>query len=162
MRARVTAVLAVSAALAACGADERGDAAAPSRATLQSDLAAIAAVNDGLLGALNAGDWTRLNELTADDYVAIINGAAISGRERLEESNQRFLAQWRDEEAWLPDETVVDGDLAFQRGSFTMTLTPRQGNGEARDVTGTYLHIYQRRTDGSWALTRAMADTAGQ
>jgi ketosteroid isomerase-like protein len=42
-----------------------------------------------------------------------------------------------------------------------MTLAPRQGGGEARELAGTYMHIYQRKPDGSWALTRAMAETAG-
>ena len=137
-------------------------AACSEPATQQSqaaDLAAIAAVNARTLEALNSGDWARLNEITDDDYVAIVRGTPTSGRERLEAANRRFLEQWKDQEAWLPEETIIDGDLAFQRGSFTMTLTPRQG-GDARSLAGTYLHIYQRKPDGSWALTRAMAETA--
>ena len=149
------ATLALCGLLAACA--ERDAATSGDR---DADVAAIAAVNERILGALNAGDWARLNELTDPSYVAIIGGNPIAGKERLEASNQRFLEQWEDQEKWLPDETIVDGDLAFQRGSFTMTLTPRQGGGERRDVAGTYLHIYQRKTDGSWALTRAMAVTA--
>lgn len=154
MKTSTAAVLIVGAVVAACGerATERSEAA---------DLAAIEAVNARTLEALNAGDWARLNELTDDDYVAIIRGTPTSGRERLEAANRRFLEQWKDQEAWLPDETVIDGDLAFQRGSFTMTLTPRQG-GDARSLAGTYLHIYQRKSDGSWALTRAMAETADE
>jgi uncharacterized protein (TIGR02246 family) len=155
MCGRLISLVLIVATLTACERDAPGTAA-----TLEADVAAIAAVNDRILAALNAGDWRRLNELTDDDYVAIINGRPIAGRERLEASNQSFLEQWQDEEQWLPDETVVEGDLAFQRGSFTMTLTPRQGAGEPRAVTGTYLHIYQREADGSWALARAMADTA--
>jgi uncharacterized protein (TIGR02246 family) len=154
MKTSTAAVLIVGAVVAACG----------ERATQQSqaaDLAAIEAVNARTLEALNSGDWARLNELTDDDYVAIIRGTPTYGKERLEAANRRFLEQWKDQEAWLPDETVIDGDLAFQRGSFTMTLTPRQG-GDARSLAGTYLHIYQRKSDGSWALTRAMAETADE
>ena len=155
MKISTAAVLVLGAVVAACDqrATEQSEAA---------DLAAIEAVNARTLAALNAGDWARLNELTDDDYVAIIRGTPTSGRERLEAANQRFLEQWKDEEAWLPDETIIDGDLAFQRGSFTMTLTPRQGSGEARSLAGTYMHIYQRKPDGSWALTRAMAETAAE
>jgi ketosteroid isomerase-like protein len=121
-----------------------------------ADIAAIAQVNERILSALNAGDWARLNELTDESYVAIIGGAAIQGKDQLEAANQRFLEQWQDEEHWLPEETLVDGDLAVQRGSFTMKLTPRSG-GESRDLAGTYVHVYQRKPDGAWALTRAMA-----
>jgi uncharacterized protein (TIGR02246 family) len=154
MKTSTTVALILGAVVAACD----------QRATQQSeaaDLAAIDAVNARTLEALNAGDWAKLNELTDDDYVAIIRGTPTSGRERLEAANQRFLEQWKDQEAWLPEETIIDGDLAFQRGSFTMTLTPRQG-GDARSLAGTYMHIYQRKPDGSWALTRAMAETAAE
>jgi ketosteroid isomerase-like protein len=121
-----------------------------------ADIAAIAQVNERLLAALNSGNWARLNELTDEQYVAIIGGNAIQGKEALEAANQRFLEQWQDEERWLPDETLVDGDLAVQRGAFTMKLTPRSG-GESRSLAGTYLHVYQRKPDGTWALTRAIA-----
>ena len=154
MKIRTTAALILGAVVAACG-----EPATPQ--SQAADLAAIAAVNARTLEALNSGDWARLNELTDDDYVAIIRGTPTSGRERLEAANRRFLEQWQDQEAWLPEETIIDGDLAFQRGSFTMTLTPRQG-GDARSLAGTYLHIYQRKPDGSWALTRAMAETAAE
>ena len=121
-----------------------------------ADIAAIGEVNARMLSALNAGDWARLNELTDESYVAIIGGNAIQGKAQLEAANQRFLEQWQDEEHWLPEETLVDGDLAVQRGSFTMRLTPKSG-GESRDLAGTYVHVYQRKPDGSWALTRAIA-----
>jgi len=121
-----------------------------------ADIAAIAQVNERILGALNTGDWRRLNELTDESYVAIIGGYAIQGKEQLEAANQRFLEQWQDEERWLPEETLVDGDLAVRRGSFTMRLTPKSG-GESRDLAGTYVHVYQRKPDWTWALTRAIA-----
>jgi ketosteroid isomerase-like protein len=152
-----SAAFGLAALLAGCSsrpAEPRTDPAA--------DVAAIVKVNEGILGALNSGDWRKLNELTAADYVAIIGGRPIQGKAQLDASNQRFLEQWRDEEKWNPDETVVDGDLAFQRGSFTMTLSPRDGAGESRSLAGTYLHVYQRGASGAWALTRAMAGTAGE
>jgi ketosteroid isomerase-like protein len=137
--------------LAACSSS-----APPELQDVTADVAAIVQVNEGILAALNTGDWVRLNELTDERYVAIIGGNAIQGKEQLEAANQRFLEQWQDEERWLPEETLVDGDLAVQRGSFTMRLTPKSG-GESRDLAGTYVHVYQRRSDGSWALTRAIA-----
>ena len=32
----------------------------------------------------------------------------------------------------------------------------------ASSLAGTYKHIYQRKPDGTWALTRAMAETAAE
>jgi ketosteroid isomerase-like protein len=154
MRTCLLGVAALCVLLAGCS-DGRQQAA-----SLETDLAAIRDVNERTLEALNDGDWAMLNEIIDDDYVSIIGGTPVAGKERHHAANRRFLEQWHNEEEWIPEETIVDGDLAFQRGAFTMTLTPRQGDGAARSMAGTYLHIYQRKADGAWALTRAMAGTA--
>jgi ketosteroid isomerase-like protein len=125
-----------------------------------ADVAAIVALNETILGHMNSGDWQALNQIVAEDYVALVPGSApIVGRAANQAANRRFLERWDDEERWIPVETVIDGDLAVQRGTFTMTLTPKEG-GEGRTSGGNYLHVYQRQADGSWALTRAMAGSA--
>jgi ketosteroid isomerase-like protein len=156
MKGKPVETVLLAAVLSACAPGERATT------SLQADLAAIQDINERTLAAISSGDWQRLNALVDDDYVSIIGGAAVSGKERHEAGNRRFLEQWRSEEAWMPDETIVDGDLAFQRGSFTMQLTPRRGEADSRSLAGTYIHIYQRKPDGSWALTRAMAGTANE
>jgi ketosteroid isomerase-like protein len=65
------------------------------------------------------------------------------------------MQQFRNVETWTPEETVVDGDLAFQRGVYDLTFIPVKG-GDSRRLYGNYLHIYQRQKDGQWLLTRAM------
>jgi ketosteroid isomerase-like protein len=152
---RATAATVLCLLLCAC-VERSQDTAAARRA----DVEAIEAVNQRLLGALNSGDWQALNAMTPADFVAIIGGNAIEGRQQIDATNQRFLESWIDSEQWTPEETVVDGALAFQRGSFTMTLTPRNGGGEARNLKGSYIRIYQRGKDGAWALTRTMAASA--
>jgi ketosteroid isomerase-like protein len=59
------------------------------------------------------------------------------------------------EEHWTPLETVISGDLAYQRGTFTVAATPKAG-GNARHTQGTFLRIYRRQADGSWRMTRDM------
>jgi ketosteroid isomerase-like protein len=152
---RLIAATALCALLGAC-VERNHDAAAARRA----DVEAIEALNQRLLGALNSGDWQGLNAMTPTDFVAIVGGNAIEGKQQIDSTNQRFLESWTDAEQWTPAETVVDGDLAFQRGSFTMRLTPRTGGGDARNLKGSYIRIYQRGTDGAWALTRTMAASA--
>jgi ketosteroid isomerase-like protein len=151
---RLTGAAVLCVLLAACIG--RSDPAAARRA----DVEAIEALNQRLLGALNSGDWQALNAMTPADFVAIIGGNAIEGKQQIDSTNQRFLESWVDSEQWTPAETVVDGDLAFQRGSFTMTLMPRTGGGEPRNLKGSYIRIYQRGKDGAWALTRTMAASA--
>ena len=83
----------VCALLAACG--ERGPTTPADR---DADVAAIAGVNERILGALNAGDWARLNELTDASYVAIIGGNPIAGQgtaRGLESAVSRAMARSR-------------------------------------------------------------------
>jgi ketosteroid isomerase-like protein len=54
-----------------------------------------------------------------------------------------------------PAETVIDGDLAYQRGTFTVVASPK-GGGASRTTHGNFLRIYRRRHDGSWWMTRDM------
>ena len=120
---------------------------------------AIKAYNAQVLKALNGGDAEAMNALMADDYVMFLQGRpATQGIEAIRASNRSFLAQWHDQETWTATETVVQGDLGFQWGTFELVLTPKAG-GAARRSVGNYLHIYQRKADGKWRLTRAMNTT---
>jgi uncharacterized protein (TIGR02246 family) len=132
---------------------------APSGDSNAAGVAAINAYNAQLLKALNGGDPETMNSLMADDYVMFLPGRPpVKGIEQIRASNRSFLAQWHDEEVWTPDETVVSGNWGYQRGTFTLVLTPKAG-GAARRSAGTYLHIYERKKDGNWRLTRAMTTT---
>ena len=62
-------------------------------------------------------------------------------------------------DVWRPVETVVDGDLGFQRGTFTVIATPR-GDGERLEVNGSFLRIYQRQANGEWRMTRDMFNSS--
>ncbi len=106
--------------------------------------------------AADAGDSEAVNALLAEDYVVMIpNRPPTIGKERIAAGNKTFMQQFRNVETWTPEETVVDGDLAFQRGVYDLTFIPVKG-GDSRRIYGNYLHIYQRQKDGQWLLTRAM------
>ena len=56
------------------------------------------------------------------------------------------------DESWAPQETVVSGDLAYQRGTFVVVAKPKAGGAESR-TTGNFLRIY-RKIDGVWFMVR--------
>jgi ketosteroid isomerase-like protein len=62
---------------------------------------------------------------------------------------------FRIEETWTPIETVISGDLAYQRGTFTVNATPKAG-GNASHSTGTFLRIYRKQPNGEWRMVRDM------
>ena len=122
-----------------------------------ADLAAISAFNVKYLKAINDGDIAALGALTDDDHIALPPGSApLLGKAANLAANGRIYQQSRIEEHWTPVETVIDGNLAYQRGSFTAVGTPKTAGGTVRAISGNFLRIYRRQPDGSWIMTRDM------
>jgi ketosteroid isomerase-like protein len=147
-------IVAALAALGALGSLAGCGDSSPKRPTLEQDLAAIAAFNERYLGAINAEDIETLSSLTTDGHVMIApNRPPIVGKAANDAANGRAFEQFDFDESWAPVETVVSGDLAFQRGTYVTTAKPRAG-GEGRTIKGNFLRIYQRQPNGEWRMTR--------
>ncbi|HEV2703501.1 MAG TPA: nuclear transport factor 2 family protein [Steroidobacteraceae bacterium] len=130
---------------------------ATASASYAADLAAISAFNVKYLKAINDGDISALSALTDDDHIALPPGAApLMGKAANVAVNGRIYQQSRVDEHWTPLETVIDGNLAYQRGTFTAVATPKAAGGTVRSISGSFLRIYRRQPDGSWVMTRDM------
>ncbi len=126
------------------------------------DLAAIAKFNERYLGAINAGDLATLSSLTTDGHMMLApNRPPIVGKAANDAVNGAAFAQFDFAETWSPEETVVTGDWAYQRGTFTTSATPKAG-GDPRVVSGAFLRIYQRQQGGEWRMIRDMFNSDGQ
>jgi ketosteroid isomerase-like protein len=87
-----------------------------------ADLAAITAFNARYLRAINTGDIATLSSLTDDDHIMLIPGRApLQGKAANDAANGRYFEQFTVAERWNPVETVIDGKLAYQRGTITAT-----------------------------------------
>ncbi len=144
----LVAVAGIAMALSACTS---APARAPDTAT---DLAAITAFNARYLKSINDGDIATLSSLTDDDHMMISAGRPpISGKAANDVANGRTFEQYHIDETWTPVETMIDRNLAYQRGTFTVAATPKAG-GTTRRTQGKFVRIYQRQADGSWRMTR--------
>jgi ketosteroid isomerase-like protein len=133
--------------------------AAPTGASNSADLAAITAFNQRYLKAINDGDFETLSSLTVEDHIMMApNGPALVGKVANDEANRRAAEQFKIAETWSPVETVIEGKLAYQRGTFSTTVAPKAG-GEARTITGKFLRTYRRLPDGSWTMVIDMFNT---
>ena len=125
-----------------------------------ADLAAITAFNSQYLKAINDGDIAALSALTDPDHIMLVpNRSPIVGKAANDAANRRGFEQFKFDEHWTPVETIVDGNLAYQRGTFTVTASPKNGSGASRTTRGNFLRIYRRQSDGSWRMTRDMFNT---
>ena len=121
-----------------------------------ADEVSIAEFNRQYLNAINEGDSVALSRLTTDDHIMSMPGRPpIVGKAANDAVNARAFEQFRFTERWQPVETVVDGDLAYQRGTFTVDAAPKAG-GQSRHMSGNFLRIYKRQPDGSWMMTHDM------
>ena len=122
------------------------------------DISAIAALRDALQAAENASDPDAAAALLTEDAVLMVPDFPV------QEGRPACLDFLRDVMGWLAGnferrirydsaEIAVDGDLAFDRGTFSFAVTPRSG-GETTQTTGKYLWMLRRSAMGSWMVSR--------
>lgn len=123
------------------------------QADVETDKAAIRNLHDQTAAASNAGDLAAL--YTEDAIVMPPNEPAVVGKEAIGTWVQGLFEQFTVKETATTEEIQVAGDWAFLRGTYTATMTPKEG-GESQEETGKCIHIVQRQPDGSWKNTRIM------
>ena len=122
-------------------------------ASTAADEAAIAEFNRRYLKAINDGDIDTLASLTTDGHMMIMSGGPpLTGKQALVDAMTRAFQTTDFDESWAPQETVVSGDLAYQRGTFVVIAKPKAGGAETR-TTGNFLRIY-RKIGGAWFMVR--------
>lgn len=143
-------------AAAAAAVLQTGCWTAPARASKAADLAAIQAFNRQYLQAINSGDSSALSRLTSEDHVMLApNRSPLTGKAANVAAMKKAFELFTIQESWTPLETKIAGDWAYQRGTYHVKATPKNG-GASTTSTGNFLRIYQRQPDGSWSLTRDM------
>jgi uncharacterized protein (TIGR02246 family) len=116
-----------------------------------ADRAAIRQSGENYAKSVNAQDSKGAAALYADDAIVLVpNHAAVEGRAAIQ--------------AWMETpppvsnfqmqslETEGQGDLAYDRGTYSVTMTPA-GAGPIEDH-GKYLTIFRKQADGSWKVVR--------
>jgi len=122
--------------------------------THQADREALNHVRKAHIAALNEGDVNAWAAAFTDDGVQMPpNAPANLGRENIRVWSQAFLAPFRVEFTLLVDEVQVAGDWAFERGMYTITLTPKAGGEPLQDI-GKYITTYERQPSGAWGMAR--------
>lgn len=120
----------------------------------KSDIAAIEDVASQYGVALNTGDLDLWISLWTDDGIQMApNAPAVFGKEQLRAKNENIFAKFNFKAVITNKEVKIAGDMAFIRGTYTLSLTPKIG-GETIMIDGKYLDILERQADGSWKISR--------
>jgi ketosteroid isomerase-like protein len=145
----------------ACLAWLAGKLASPEPdAAVPDDRAAILQAIEAFANAYAAGDVDVLETYYADDLVKLRQGAPPESRAQVAARIRDAFARARGRVEVDNQELEVEGDMAYTRGTFTVTLTPLDGTSQAQQFTRRYLEIWRRR-DGRWQVCRAIDNGAG-
>ncbi len=115
------------------------------------DRAAIRQSEADFAASMIAKDYAKVAaSYTADAVVLPANGPAATGRAAIEQ----LLGTFPPLSAFTLNSVEIEGvgDLAYQRGTFFMTM--QLPGGVTASDSGKYLEIRRRQPDGSWLITR--------
>jgi ketosteroid isomerase-like protein len=117
-----------------------------------------ALVRSAWMSAVTSGDAEALRPLITDDYELWPHARPpLRGIDATVAAMRAAMQQFRIEQHFETEETVIAGDWAFERGVETMTVTALAG-GPSRTMTQRALLILRRGTDQRWRYARGMTN----
>ena len=117
----------------------------------QGDLAALDGLAAQFTEAALTGAWTDLAALYTEDAVRMpTNQTAVEGRAAIQAALEQ-QAEVITELTITPLVTAGLGDLAYQKGTYSVTMTV-EGLPEPMSDTGKYLVVVRKQPDGSWLM----------
>jgi uncharacterized protein (TIGR02246 family) len=152
MKGRVSVVAALL-LLAACAPKETApahDAAA--------DKAAVDKLRSDYQTALNAGNWAGMKALYDADAMVMQNGQPTAkGLDAIDAMNNAMATQMTGMNINIkPEKTEISGDLAYDRGTYTMKMTPKGGVEMTEE--GRYVVVLKRQADGSFKIVEEIGN----
>jgi uncharacterized protein (TIGR02246 family) len=121
-----------------------------------SDIRAIEQIREATMRAENAGDADFFRSACTEDVVVMPpHMPVVAGREAAVGFMRAFLGQFNLSIRYISEETTIDKDLAYDRGTYSQTLTPK-GGGASISENGNFLWLYARAPDGPWKMSRVI------
>lgn len=117
----------------------------------EADRAAIAAAGESMEVATNAGEMAKWADVQTEDVQMFApNADPVVGRDAVIAALKTYppLSNVK----FVQDEVVGAGDVAYVRGSYSMTLSP-PGIPPFEDK-GVYMEIWRKQPDGRWLISR--------
>lgn len=117
------------------------------------DVDRITELRDEYVEAENAGDVDGILDTCGDDIVFMPPEAPpVRGIEAAREFLAEFLDAFDITIELSRDEITVEGDLAYEWGTVSGTLS--SPDADSQPVSNTYLIVYQRGPEGAWAQSK--------
>ena len=127
---------------------------------MSTESDAINRLREDYIAAANSGDVNGWMATLTDDAVFLPpNEPAVVGQEAIRSwVRAGFFDPYYILLDFTYDEIEIAGSWAFVRGPFNMKLTPK-AEAQVVDMTGKFIDILQRQSDGSWKYARVIFNT---
>jgi ketosteroid isomerase-like protein len=111
-------------------------------------------VHEEVISASRSGDLTRLMALFIDDAVIMPpNDTTIYGQEEIRWWWEDYFKFFEISSAVETErEVTVDGNQAFERSSFSVTIVPKAGGPPIMDDMRS-LSVWKQEADGNWKIS---------
>lgn len=130
-------------------------------ANAPEDIAAINAAREAFMKAYETGDAQAIGRLYTEDAISEPNNQpTLRGREAIVASLESMFEQVSVTPVLTPDETRTLGSVGLDRGTYTVTVTPKAG-APPTSSQGRYMVVFVKQADGSWKVTRDMDNAIG-
>ena len=119
----------------------------------EADIAAINELNEQYSIHVNAGDLENFLSLWEDNAIRMEpDNPSVIGIDNIRKSLEVIFEIYSVNLAiGAETELQVANDMAFGRGTYTMSLTPKEG-GSTTHFDGKWIDIFKRQADGSWKI----------
>jgi len=130
--------------------------------SVEEDIAAIKEFYNQYCIQANAGDLDNFLSLWEDNAIRMDpDKPSIIGKENITKFFKPSFELFSVNVKIYGDiEIQISGDMAFSRGTYTLSLTPKEG-GATTTFDGKWLDIDKRQTDGSWKIYIDMVNYNG-
>ena len=117
----------------------------------------VAKVRDAYTKAVNSGDGKSIAGLYTEDAMEMPpNQPALKGRSAIGKYNTDFLAANTVKLSLTAIESMATGDAAYDVGTYSQTITPKQAGAKPMTDRGKYVVILRRGSDGQWRVKHAI------
>jgi uncharacterized protein (TIGR02246 family) len=126
-----------------------------------TDVAAVRSLLEHIQQTFNSGDLNAFMPVFAEDAVLLAPGAPDAvGRDAIRAVYEGALAQAKMTVEFRTQEIKVSGDLAFERGTYTIHVTDKSSGHPVAEITNRHIHVFRRQPDGTWKTWRMMVNAA--
>ncbi|MES2604166.1 MAG: DUF4440 domain-containing protein [Pseudomonadota bacterium] len=134
-------------------------ALAQQAASTAADVTAIHAFLDDLEKTFASGDIDAAAAAFLADAIVVPEAAKeIIGGALIRRGYAGMLQAFNADLQFTTDEIEVAGDMAYERGSFSLKLTDKASGQVITDTKNRHIHILKRQADGSWKTWRMMSN----